>query len=130
MNLAIILVALVTAAALCYGYYLAIQKLNAYASSRYEYLPVTVGKSVVAAIPFLLIIAGLFMYQSDPTNLWAAVVAALIVITGLFLRIAVKSSFGVAVVASPLLAIAGLGIGIVVATILLSPKRSKAEDHK
>ena len=80
---------------------------------------------MVAAFPYLLVIAGLLMGQSDPMNISAGIAGALVVMAGLFFRIAAKSSLGTAIAASFLLAFAGLGVALVVLALLFGRRGTK-----
>jgi len=60
------------------------KKLNEHSMIHYGYTPIGLGTIVLGMIPFILIIAGLFLEDKDPNNMLMALVFAGLSVIGLF----------------------------------------------
>ena len=85
-----------------------IRTLNAYSEEKYYYRPIGIGTIFLTVIPYVLLIAGYLLKDSDPNNLSMAIILASASVIGLFLWISHHSSAMVAAGAIVLLMISGI----------------------
>lgn len=108
-----------------YLYYVSWQAINQRAEARYSFTPLTIGKGLFSMIPWIIVLAGIYM---GGDNTIVGFGAAAVLILGLAIWIGSKTSFFIAIGSSLLLAIAGAGL--VVLTVLLYLLLAQKKEEK
>lgn len=103
MEIALIAIALLTAAGLIFGG----MKLNAYSEEKYNYEPINILTILAMTIPFVLLFLG-FIIFNDETNKGLSIVFAIVAAAFVFMYILNKTDEEVAFAATVILLFAGL----------------------
>lgn len=93
-----------------------INALNVRAEEKYGFRPLSISMCLLATVPYLIILAAMLL---GGDNLPIGVFAGFAVLMMIFIRIARKSSLATALLALPLLAIAGLGVILIMLLLYL-----------
>lgn len=97
------------------------KRINRYSEEHYAYTPIGFSTIFLAMIPYVLLIAGFFIFTEDPTNQLMSIILAVVAIIGLFWWIEQHSSYYVALGSIVILLIAGILMFVV---IMLASGRS------